>query len=254
MTSFREHFRRGFTLIELLVTTALLVLLLGYAWKIYFGGRETTRHTLNQSQLQSKSRIFLERLDRDIASAYSFYEFNSAENRFGFYCFKYARTPTDWIYYSKVDGKPIKPSEQEIYVLKIEYSMKDGKVRRRQWPGSLKFQMDPAVFTPSPPSSSPEPGNSVSDFVILQDIQAFEFKPYRQSFSEDGSGVTITPLQDSGASGTTFITLRLHNKIDKVGDRRDEELDLVIKLFSRVKLAEAAYPKYFSSTDQNGWY
>jgi hypothetical protein len=47
--------------------------------------------------------------------------------------------------------------------------------------------------------------------------------------------------------------LRIHTKIDEGSEkRRDEELDIVTKFYSSVKLAEVANPGHFSSTDSDG--
>ncbi|NLI78093.1 MAG: hypothetical protein GX442_16880 [Candidatus Riflebacteria bacterium] len=255
-----SFWRRTFTLTEMIITVLIISFLMGYAWKIWLGGRETTRHTLSQSQIQSDSRIFLDHLARDVAAAYRFYTVNPAEKKFGFYSFQITRTPSDEIFFNTLNGA-IKPADEyAINVLKIEYAWStDGTVKRSQVPGYLKFIRNPMVFTEGPAAQYSGTENEKFEKVVLRDVADFDFKPYQQVFKRTTTNPTeppkvqvvpVTATDPKKATLTTFITLRIHNKIDEVGNRRDEELDLVGKFYSRVRLAEAAYPGYFCTTDE----
>jgi len=252
--------RSAFTLVEMIVTVLIVSMLMGYAWKIFFGGRETMRHTVSQSQIQAESRWFLDHLARDIAASYRFYAVNPAEMKFGFYSFQLTRTPTDEIFYDTLRGTFKKPDDYSINVLKIEYSWnQNGTVKRSQVPGYLKFIKSPPEFQEGPSAQYENTENAKSEKIVLSHINDFEFKPYQQVYKRNTANPTeppkvqVVPILSTDpkkAVLTTFITLRIHNKIDEKGDRRDEELDLVGKFYSRVRLAEAAYPGYFCITDE----
>jgi hypothetical protein len=254
--------RRAVTIVEMVVTVLIVSFLMGYAWKIWMSGRETTRHTVSQSQMQADTRIFLDRLARDIAAAYRFYTVDPAERKFGFYSFQLTRTPLDEIFYDTLRGTYKKYDDYAINVLKIEYTWNpDGSVTRSQVPGYLRFLRTPMSFQEGPPAQYEGTENARHEKVMLQHVASFTFKAYQQVFKRNSANPTEPPtvqvipvpgpLNDpKKAALTTFIVLRLHNKIDEQGDRRDEEVDLVGKFYSRVRLAEAAYPGYFCTTDE----
>jgi prepilin-type N-terminal cleavage/methylation domain-containing protein len=260
--------RRGLSLVEMVVTVLILSMLMGYAWKIFFGGRETMRHTVSQSQMQAEVRWFFDQLAKDIATAYRFYAANPTEKKFGFYAFAYARTPLDMIYYDySAGGKAIAVGEQAFNCLRVEYTFDPTAktVKRAQTPGKLKFQKVPMVFT-ADTSGNASPEDQAKEKIMVHNISDFDFVPYEQVFERkpDPSDPTkiqqkskITPIDGTDATKvprTTFLSLRVHNLISESGDRRDEELDLVVNLYRRIRLMDACFPGYFSSTDENGWY
>jgi len=254
--------RRGFTLMEMMVTVVIVTFLMGYAWKIYFGGRETMRYNVSMSQMQSEARWFFDQISRDVAACYRFYAVNPAEKKLGMYCFQYTRTPLDYILYDdSAGGAAIPPARQQIDVLKVEYVWSaDGKVKRTQTPGKLRFQEASPTFTEGPASQYSGTENEAKEKVVLENIADFLFKPYAQEFAPNAASgedyVKIVPVDTANAanaSATAFITLRVHSRIDeRHADRRDEELDIVAKLYSRVKLAEGMNPGTFCSTDADG--
>jgi len=254
--------RRGFTLVEMMVTIVIITFLMGYAWKIYFGGRETMRYNVSMSQMQSEARWFFDQISRDVAACYRFYAVNPAEKKLGMYCFQYTRTPLDYIYYDDSRGGAAVPAgDQQIDVLKVEYAWStDGKIKRTQTPGKLKFQAENPTFTQGPASQYSGTENEAREKQMLENIADFVFKPYGQEFKPNATSgedyVKVVPLDGTNAanaSGTVFITLRIHSKIEeKHSERRDEELDIVAKLYSRVKLADAMYQGTFCSTDADG--
>ncbi|OQA09322.1 MAG: hypothetical protein BWY66_00626 [bacterium ADurb.Bin374] len=253
--------RRGFTLMEMMVTVVIVTFLMGYAWKIYFGGRETMRYNVSMSQMQSEARWFFDQISRDVAACYRFYAVTPTEKKLGMYCFQYTRTSLDDIYYDGSTGAAIPPSRQQIDVLKVEYVWStDGKVKRTQTPGKLRFQETPPTFTEGPASQYSGTENEAKEKVVLENIADFIFKPYAQEFNPTATSgedyVKIVPVDTANAanaSATAFITLRVHSRIDeRHSDRRDEELDIVAKLYSRVKLAEGMNPGTFCSTDADG--
>ena len=135
-------------MVELIVAVTIATLILSYAWKFYFSGRETMRNTVTQSQIQSDTRLFFDHLENQMSACYSFFEMNEDEHKFGFYSFVYSRTPLDEIYYDhsgKVQ-KTDKNSKQKIKVVKYEYSWVDGKVTLNRVPGWLYFLQQPMKF------------------------------------------------------------------------------------------------------------
>ena len=80
----------GFTLVELMVAVVLIALLMGFAWNFYFSGRETMRHTVSQSQIQSDTRIIADHLEGEMSACYSFNEIDSDAKQFSFYSFTYS--------------------------------------------------------------------------------------------------------------------------------------------------------------------
>lgn len=246
----------GFTLTEMCITVAIVTMMMGYAWRIYFSGRETTRHTISQSQMQSDARIFFDRLSRDMMMSYQFYLLNQDENRFGFYAFQTTRTPLDDIYYRYPTGEALPYSEQRINILKIEYSLQaDGTVVREQTPGYLKFILVPPEFNDGPASQYEGTENAPSRKVLLKNISSFQFKGYRHIFTP---GVkppvtteVINPSDAASVRNTSFIALKIHSHIDEGAARNDEELELAAKFYSRTRLAEDSNPGAFSSVDAN---
>ncbi|HEY9069206.1 MAG TPA: prepilin-type N-terminal cleavage/methylation domain-containing protein [Candidatus Ozemobacteraceae bacterium] len=258
-----EHLtpRSGFTLVEMMVTVVIITFLMGYAWKIYFSGRETMRYNVSMSQMQAEARWFFDQISRDVAACYRFYAVNPDEKKLGMYCFQYTRTPLDYVFYNdSTGGTAIPVGDQQIDVLKVEYTFTpDGKVKRAQTPGKLKFQSATPTFTQGPASQYSGTENEAREKVLLENIADFVYRPYTQEFKQNAAAgdtyVTVTPAGSSSASSTVFITLRIHSKIDeKHSERRDEELDIVAKLYSRVKLADAMYQGVFCSTDADGRY
>ena len=96
---------KGFTLVEAMIVAVILTMLLGFAWKFYFGGRETMRHTVAQSQVQADTRIFLDQLEVEMGSCYAFKEIDNENKKFSFYSFAFVRTPLDEVLYDR-SGKP----------------------------------------------------------------------------------------------------------------------------------------------------
>ncbi len=251
--------RNGFTLVEMMVTVVIITFLMGYAWKIYFSGRETMRYNVSMSQMQAEARWFFDQISRDVAACYRFYAVNPDEKKLGMYCFQYTRTPLDYVFYSdSAGGAAIPVGDQQIDVLKVEYTFTpDGKVKRTQTPGKLKFQSANPTFTQGPAAQYTGTENEAREKVLLENIADFVYRPYTQEFKPNPtageSAVKVTPVTGTSASSTVFIALRIHSKIDeKHSERRDEELDIVAKLYSRVKLADAMYPGIFCSTDADG--
>ena len=193
-----EHNKRiknkAFTIVELIIAVAIMSILAIYAWRIYFSGSETMRHTVTQSQIQSDMRIFLDKLE----------------------------------------------------------------------PGYLYFLRSPMIFEAASPNSNDfTDDEKAATTVPLKEISEFEVRGYRQALksesdtnfdsdSEDFPGFECIPLAPEKSTLTTFIDLRLHALKDEVGHRRDEEIDIVTRFYSSVRLAEEANPGYFCSTDHNG--
>jgi prepilin-type N-terminal cleavage/methylation domain-containing protein len=245
---------KGFTLVEMMVTVVVLTLLLGFAWKFYFGGRETMRHTVSQSQVQTDTRIFLDQLEVEMASCYSFQEIDFENKKFGFYAFSYARTPLDEVLYDST-GKPRSTksdSDAKIKVVKYEYSWADGKVTKKRTPGWLLFLRRPMEFREGDLAQFINAYSKMTK-VVLRDIADFEVKGYKQTPDETtDSGFRIEPVTPANSADASFITLRLHTFKDQAPNRRDEELDIVTKFYSQTKLAEVANPDFFCTTDNQG--
>lgn len=243
---------------EMVVTVVLVSFLMGYAWKIYFGGRETMRHTVSQSQMQTETRVFFDHLNLDISSAYRFIEVNPDDGKISFYRFQTSRNTLEAMLYDPNTGKTLPVTTYGIDVLKVEYSKQaDGTVKRSQTPGILKIHKN-MEFSEGSPSQYENTPNAPFEKTVLHNIADFDVKGYEQTFiaSNDPNVNPVSIKEIDGkdpkkAPKITFIVLRIHNKIDEVKSRRDEELDLVGKFFSRVRLADAAYPGYFCSTDED---
>lgn len=249
-----KHKSRGVTLVEMMVVAAILTLLLGFAWQFYFGGRETMRHTVSQSQVQADTRIFLDQLETEMTSCYAFFEANPEEKKFGFYSFTFSKVPLDEIYYDNA-GNPRSTgtdSDARIMVAKYEYQWANGSVTKKRTPGWLYFLQEPMKFVQGDASTFTN-NYGAMEKVVLRDIADFEVKAYSQTPDrESETGTKIQALTATQAKDAAFIVLRLHTKKDEAPNRRDEELDIVTKFYSSTKLAEIANPGYFSSTDKDG--
>lgn len=249
-----EKCKKGITLVEMMVVAAVVTLLMGFAWHFYFSGRETMRHTVSQSQVQADTRIMLDQLETEMTSCYAFDEVDSQEKKFSFYAFTYSKVPLDEIFYDNT-GQPRKTNEESdarIMVAKYEYSWnEDGTVLKKRTPGWFYFLKKPMCFTEGDVNTFES--YKAFEKKVLRDIAAFEVKAYTQTPDRDSdTGFRIAPLDSPQAQNASFIVLRVHTKIDETGNRRDEELDIVTKFYSSVKLTEIANPGYFSSTDADG--
>lgn len=248
--------RRGITLVEVIVVAAVLIMLLGFAWQFYFGGRETMRHTVSQSQVQADTRVFLDQLEMEMTSCYAFLEVDSEKKKFSFYSFTYAKVPLDEIYYDNA-GNPRSTgtdSDARIMVARYEYSWENGAVTKKRTPGWLYFLQEPMKFVQGDATVFTS-NYGAMEKQVLRDISDFEVKAYSQTPDPDSeTGTKIEPLTVEKSGDTAFIVLRLHTKKDEAPSRRDEELDIVTKFYSSTKLAEIANPGYFSSTDKDGKY
>lgn len=248
--------RRGVTLVEMMIVAAILTLLLGFAWQFYFGGRETMRHTVSQSQVQADTRIFLDQLELEMTSCYSFVEVDSTNKKFSFYSFTYSKVALDDIYYD-TSGNPRstgKDSDARIMVAKYEYHWENGNVIKKRTPGFLYFLQEPMKFVPGD-SSVFTSNYGPMEKTVLRNIVDFEVRGYAQTPDpESDTGTKIELMTVEKSADAAFIVLRLHTMKDEAPNRRDEELDIVTKFYSNTKLAEIANPGYFSSTDKDGKY
>jgi Tfp pilus assembly protein PilE len=253
-----ETKRSGLSLVELIITVLILALLMGFAWKFYFGGRETMRHTVSQSQVQADTRIFLDHLETEMASAYSFYKVDSEKKVFGFYSFVFARTTLDDILYD-ASGRPQKSgtdSPQKIKTVRYEYAWnEDGTVTKTREPGWLYFLQKPMKFEKGNDSAYIAAYKSMEK-KVLKNIVDFGIRGYIQKPDKSQTSGFKYDFVDTAekAADTSFITLRIHTQKDEANNRRDEELDIVTKFYCKTKLAETANPGYFCSTDNDGKY
>ena len=245
----------GFTLTEMMVVVVIISMIMGFAWHFYFSGRETMRHTVSQSQIQLDTRIFLDNLEVEMSSCYAFSEVDSEKKKFSFYAFTVTPPHLDDVYYN-TSGTPHttgKDSESKLSMVKYEYQCKeDGTVVKKRTPGFLNFLQDPMRFTESEPTDI---RYSSMEKTVLRGIADFEVKAYTQKTEREGEdfNLVIEPSTAANVTDAAFIVLRLHTKIDEVSEkRRDEELDIVTKFYSSVKLSEVANPGHFSSTDRDG--
>ncbi|HNX75823.1 MAG TPA: prepilin-type N-terminal cleavage/methylation domain-containing protein [Candidatus Rifleibacterium sp.] len=247
---------RGVTLVEMMVVAVILTMLLGFAWQFYFGGRETMRHTVSQSQVQADTRILLDQLELEMTSCYSFLEIDSANKKFSFYSFTYSKVALDDIYYD-TSGNPRSTgpdSDARIMVAKYEYRWENGTVIKKRTPGWLYFLQQPMKFVQGDASVFTS-NYGAMEKPVLRNIADFEVKGYAQNPDRDSeTGTKITPVTVAKSGDAAFIVLRLHTMKDEAPNQRDEELDIVTKFYSNTKLAEIANPGYFSSTDQDGKY
>lgn len=243
---------RGISLVEMMIVSAIVALLMGFAWQFYFSGRETMRHTVSQSQVQSDTRILLDQIETEMTSCYAFAEVDPLQKKFSFYSYTYSKMPLDEILYDS-SGNPRSTgpdSDAKLMVAKYEYQWReDGTVLKKRTPGWLNFLQRPMKFVEGDANTF----DAYPPFqkVVLKDIADFEVKPYFQK-NDPVTGLQITPLTAAQAQNAAFIVLRLHTKVDEAGNRRDEELDIVTKFYSSVKLADIANPGYFCSTDKDG--
>lgn len=237
-----------------MVCVAIVAFIGSYAWKIYFGSRETMRHTVAQSQIQSDMRIMLDHLEEEMTSCYMFDEVDTDNKKFSFYSFLYNKVSLDDIYYDS-SGQMLSTgtdSDAKIMVAKYEYSCDEqGNVFKSRTPGYLYFLQEPIKFEPSSGSEFSF-YKQYTNKKMLSDIADFEVKAYSQTRSPNETEVKIKEVSKDKAQDAAFIVLRLHVKIDESGSRRDEELDIVTKFYSNYKLADVANPGSFSSTDHNG--
>lgn len=247
--------RKGFTLVEAMIVAGILTLLLGFAWKFYFGGRETMRHTVSQSQVQADTRLLLDQLEVEMGSCYSFNEIDTDGKKFSFYAYAFVRTPLDVVLYD-ASGNPRSggsDSDSKLKVIKYEYSWAEGgKVTKRRTPGWLLFLRNPMEFKEGDPSAFIA-AYSKLEKVVLRDIADFDIKGYSQTPDKTAdSGFKTEPVTPAKSSDAAFIVLRLHTRKDEAASRRDEELDIVTKFYSQVKLAEVSNPDFFCTTDRQG--
>lgn len=259
--------QRGFTIPELIITIVIVAILLGYAWSIYFSGRETMRQNVSQSHMQNETRIFFDHLTQEIAQAYRFLEIdgeNTEVKKFSFYSFQFFRAGLDRIYYNEATAALLPPNDQKFDVVKYEYvwNKKDKTLKKSQTGGFLYFLRRPMTFEVGPVGQY-EGSKDVAfvNKIVLKSLDEFELKGYEQNYKSDAPDneppYTLREIHGNGegnASSATFLVLHVHNKIDEVGSRRDEEVDLVGKFYSRARLADAAYPGYFGSVDDNDRY
>ena len=248
--------KHGFTMTELMVCLVLVTMLLGYAWKFYFGGRETMRHTVSQSQVQADTRIFLDKLENRMASCYEFNEIDSEKNDFSFYSFVYSRTPLDDVLYDS-SGNPHKTdntSNQRIKVVRYQFTLReDGTVVENRMPGWLFFLQKPMRFVKGNPEHYLPTESEVKNKVVLRNIAEFNIKGYKQSSDKsESSGIKIEPVKKENSKDAAFIILRIHTKKEEGRNRRDEELDIVTRFYCQTKLAELANPGHFCTTDSDG--
>lgn len=250
--------KKAFTIVEMIITVAIMSFIAIYAWRIYFSGSETMRHTVSQSQIQSDMRLFLDKLEAEMMACYAFDTVDTENKKFSFYTFTYGKKSLDEIYYDE-SGKirSIKEDEstQSIKVLKMDYSWNDGKVTKIRTPGWLYFLREPMIFQPDPSSEAFTDDEKPAVTVPLKDISEFEVRGYYQKKHKESDGdgdYDYIPVTPETASTTTFIVLRLHALKDEVAARRDEEIEIVTKFYSSVRLAEETNPGYFCSTDHNG--
>jgi hypothetical protein len=246
---------KGFTLVEAMIVAAIIMLLMGFAWKFYFGGRETMRHTVSQSQVQQDTRIFLDQLEVEMGSCYTFSEIDADASSFSFYSFVYARTPLDQVLYNST-GKPrLTSSESDagLKVVKYQYTWDaSGKVTKTRTPGWLLFLKEPMEFREGNPDHFIA-AYSKMEKVVLRNIVEFSVRGYKQRREPTApTGILTESVSKEDSEDAIFIILRIHTKKDESANRRDEELDIVTKFFSQTKIAEVANPDYFCTTDREG--
>ncbi len=248
--------KKAFTLVEMMVSMLIIAFLAGYAWKLYSNSGETMRHTVSQSQIQADIRGFLDNLEAEMMTCYSFDTVDTEKKKFSFYCFTYSKQPLDNILY---DGSSIKStgpdSDASIKVKKIEYSWENGIVTKKRTPGWLYFLQKPMKFEESN-SNAFDASDKAMTKEELRDISEFEVKGYSQELggSPEEKGLKITQLKPEESYKSTFIVLRLHTHKDEGAKRRDEEIDIVNKFYSTIRVTNLTNIGYFSTTDNDGRY
>ncbi len=246
--------KKAFTLVELMVSILIIAFIAGYAYKIYSNSGETMRHTVSQSQIQSDIRIFLDHLENEMTTCYAFNTIDSDKKLFSFYSFTYSKVKLDDILYDSSGGLQSagSDSDSKIKVKKIEYSWANGVVTKKRTPGWLYFLQNPMKFEESSSNAFDESDKAMTKDE-LKDITEFEVKGYSQEYdSSSDNGLKITPVTTDTSSKATFIVLRLHAFKEEPGKMRDEEIDVVTKFYSNVKLVDATNPTHFCTTDNNG--
>ena len=248
---------KAFTLVELMVSMLIIAFLAGYAWYLYSNSGETMRHTVSQSQIQADIRGFLDNLETEMMTCYSFDTVDTEKKLFSFYCFTYSKLPLDDVLYDSSGNlhSTGADSEAKIKVKKMEYSWADGKVTKKRTPGWLYFVQKPMKFEASTSSAFDETDKAMTK-EVLKDITEFEVRGYSQknTKTEDSINTEITPIKPENATSTTFIVLRLHAFKEEGAKRRDEEIDIITKFYSGVRIADTANPGYFCTTDSDGRY
>lgn len=251
--------KKAITLVELIVAMLIMAFIAIYVWRVYFNSTESMRYTVSQSQIQSDIRIFLDKLETEMMTCYSFDKVDTEKKMFSFYSFTYAKMSLDEILYD-TSGNPLSTasdSDSRIKVLKMEYSWseEDGKVTKKRTPGWLYFLHRPPEFQADPTSNAFDDSEKALEDDVLKEISEFEVKGYSQvpDYQSD-TGVKITPVTPDTATSTTFIVLRLHAFKEEGGKKRDEDIDIVTKFYSSIRLADAANPGYFCTTDNDGRY
>ena len=246
--------RKAVTLVEMIVAVLIMAFLAGYAWKLYSNSGESMRHTVSQSQIQSDIRIFLDNLETEMMTCYIFDTIDTEKKKFSFYCFTYSKVSLDDIFYDgKIPRSIDEDSDASIKVKKMEYSWSEnGIVTKKRTPGFLYFLKRPMIFQPSNSNAFDETDKAMTK-EVLKDITEFEVKGYAQELdSTSDDGFKITPVEPKSSTRASFIVLRLHAYKEEGKKRRDEEIDIVTKFYSAVRLANTANPEYFCSTDNNG--
>jgi len=252
----KKHNKKAFTLVEMMVSLLIIAFIAGYAWKIYSNSGETMRHTVSQSQIQADIRSFLDNLEAEMMTCYSFDTVDTDKKMFSFYSFMNKKQPLDEILY---DGDSLKSTDSDsdaaILVKKIEYSWENGIVTKKRTPGLLYFLQKPMKFQAST-SNAVDLADKAMTKEDLRDITEFEVKGYLQepNGSNEDKGLKITKLTPEDSYKATFIVLRLHTHKDEGGKRRDEEIDIVNKFYSSIRLANSINLGYFSTTDNDGRY
>lgn len=247
---------KAFTLVEMMVSLLILAFIAGYAWKIYSNSGETMRHTVSQSQIQSDIRSFLDNLEAEMMTCYCFDTIDTEKKMFSFYSFTYSKQPLDDILY---DGANLRSTGSDsdacLKVKRMEYSWADGVVTKKRTPGWLYFLQKPMKFEAST-SNAFDAMDKAMEKAELKEITEFEIKGYSQELggTPEDKGVIVKEVTPETSSDASFIVLRLHTHKDEGAKRRDEEIDIVTKFYSGIKISNITNPGYFSTTDGDGRY
>lgn len=252
----KRNTKKAFTLVEMIVAMLIIAFIAGYAWKIYSNSGETMRHTVSQSQIQADIRNFLDNLEAEMMTCYCFDTIDTDKKMFSFYCFTYSKQPLDNILY---DGNNLASTDENsnacLKVKKMEYSWADGKVTKKRTPGWLYFLRKPIKFEASTSNAFDETDKAMTK-EELRDITEFEVKGYLQEpgGTKEDKGLKITPVKPENSYLAAFIVLRLHTHKDEGAKRRDEEIDIVNKFYSSVRISHLTNLGYFSTIDGDGRY